>query len=271
MENFNFNYKNNSVRTRYKKDTASNYDKKREKRKKWKLEMGAINEIGASLDNDPTIVDVPTGTGRILLPLTKASHRVYGIDISMDMLLQTKTKYASNPVEILRGDAVTLPLKDKSVDYVFCLRLLNWVTEKTTTKMLNEFGRVSRKGLVIGIRTEKPLNVLDFIRFGILNLIPTPHHVSHWTSTIKTFANRVKGKLTFETRRLLGKKPQSNSGKKEFNIKMYYNKDKLFGLFSGLGLVIEKEFYIDTLCSFSKRLARPYSIYVLKFRDGRAR
>ncbi|MGE5342152.1 MAG: class I SAM-dependent methyltransferase [Candidatus Omnitrophota bacterium] len=262
-------YKNNSVRTRYQNDTASTYDEKREKRKKWKLEMGVVNEISGLLDQGSIVADIPTGTGRILLPLKEASHTVYGIDISMDMLLQTKAKHMSDPVDILRGDAVSLPLRDKSLDYVFCLRLLNWVMADTMKEMLNEFCRVSGKGLIIGVRTQKPMGAFDCIRFGILSLMPVPANVSRWANRIKIFTNRVKGKLKYEARKLRGETEfQTDSVKKEFSTWTYYNKDELFRLFSELGLEIEREYYIDTLCSFSKRVIRPYAIYFLKFREG---
>jgi ubiquinone/menaquinone biosynthesis C-methylase UbiE len=263
-----FTYKKNSVRTRYNGNTASRYDEKRKKRKKWRKEIEAITKIANSFDPDSTVLDIPAGTGRFLMSLKDASHTVYGIDISLDMLLQAKEKCEDSPVDMIIGDAVTIPLKKDSVDYAVCIRLLNWVMESTMKNILNELRRVSRKGIVIGIRTEKRMDFSEFIRFGIFGVLPTPTSIRKWAKNIKNFTKKAKGKIAHEFRKVIGKQQEKKKiVKNEFFLHTFYNKGRMLRLFSDMETDVIEEIHIDTICSFSKWIVRPYSIYYLEFRD----
>jgi len=261
-------YKNNSVRTRYKGDTASKYDKKRAKRKKWKKEINIIKQIAYQLDPQSTIVDIPLGTGRFLQSLQEASHTVYGIDISREMLLQAKSKDASQPVDMILGDAVTVPLKSQSVDYVLCIRLLNWVLPNTAKLILKEFRRVARKGVIVGFRTEHPMSTSEFVKLGIETILPTPTNFSRWSKKILQFSKKAKGKIVHEYRNITGKtRPKTNPHNRMAFINTFHDKDAMFKLFSELGMEVREEHYIDMMGSFSERIARHYSIYVLKIKE----
>lgn len=262
-----FKYKKNSVRTRYKGSIVSMYDEKRRKREKWKLEMEAIKMIADKLPSGSTIIDIPAGTGRFFPLLAGNSNTVYGMDISRDMLLSVKEKYPGNPINMIHGDAVNIPLKDNSVDYVVCIRLLNWVMPGTMKTILNEFRRVTRKGIIVGFRTQKPMDFPDFIRFGTQCLLPTSTRLKRWLKKIRFFTLKAKGKLTHEIRRITGKQEaQSVKDKRNFFMQTFYDREAMSRLFSEIGMEVTEEIYIDTLYSFSKWLSRPYSIYYLHFK-----
>ncbi len=261
-------YKINSVRTRYKGETASEYDKKRAGRKKWKIEIKAIKNFIDHFEPDSIIVDLPVGTGRLFPLFDESSHKIFGIDISFDMLQQVKRKFPEFSNGILKGDAVNIPLKNNSVDYILCLRLMNWVQEATMKKILNEFHRVARKGFVFGFRCQEKMSSASMLKYAILNAIPTMTNIRMWNRKIADFGRRVIGKIKYEYNRLTGKPSGfSTAVNKEVFIRTYYNKEKMFKLFSEIGLEIVEEVYIDTICHFSKRIAKPYSLYLFKYKD----
>ncbi|EGV31954.1 Methyltransferase type 11 [Thiorhodococcus drewsii AZ1] len=70
----------------------------------------------------------------------------------MDMLLQARRKTERQPGEnrtwMIVGDAEQLPLKDHSIDYVVCIRFLNWLSGAHLDQVLTECRRVARRGLI---------------------------------------------------------------------------------------------------------------------------
>lgn len=258
-------YGKNSLRTRYTGNTALMYDEKRSKRKKWRKEIDAVTKIAHELEPSSTILDIPIGTGRFLMPLIESTHKVYGIDISLDMLSKAKEKCAKDSVDLILGDAVTIPLASDSVDYVLCIRLVNWVMKETLIRILHEFRRVARNGIIIGIRTEKRMNFMDFTRYGIFSLFPNRAHLASWMRKIGHFTRKVKGKIRHEFHKTNGNQ-EKKVNRNEFFVHLFYNKEELACLLNEMGMEIKEEIHIDTLCKFSKWYVRPYSIYYLRFR-----
>ena len=66
-----------------------------------------------------TVLDLCTGTADLALAATigeRRAKRVVGIDFSAAMLQIGKTKTASTTVDLVRGDATRIPLRDACVD-----------------------------------------------------------------------------------------------------------------------------------------------------------
>ena len=101
--------------------------------------------------NDPLILDVATGTGR--LPLVLASNgrfegHVVGIDLSRKMLDVAAKKIASahfdDFITLLHQDAMNLPFPDACFDVVTCLEALEFLPDPRFA--LQEMVRVLREG-----------------------------------------------------------------------------------------------------------------------------
>lgn len=268
------------ARSSYQGETAAVYDRKRSKRKKWKREMAVLQTLSAQFMPGASILDIPLGTGRFLEFYKGGRHTVYGIDISWDMLLLAKAKcsYSSasssnngSDFHMMMGEAEHIPMKDKSVDYVVCIRLLNWVTKPIFKEIIKEFLRVARKEIIIGFRCQQNMKFKDFLRFGIISIIPTPYRLSRWVKAFGRFYAKVIGKLKTLAADAAGKTKKKQTGDENqqqvFRGSTLYDPVENRAFFSELGLEVENCFLIDTLPAFFKRKIKPYSIYWLKLKE----
>ncbi len=248
----------------YKGSVAESYDRKRQKRKKWKLEIAALEKIVSSFAASSLLLDLPLGTGRFMPLYQRGKHRVLGIDISLDMLQQARAKAGEADLTttgFAMGDAESIPLADNAVDYVVCIRLLNWVTHPVMKKVIQEFHRVARKGIVIGFRTYQPMGMTDYICLGLRDMVPTPSHLKKWFIGLHRFFNKVKGKLLSVRHPA---KHTTSPGKKILTGSHYYEKAEMLALFSRMNMAVTTEIPIDKTASYSKRMVKPYAIYYLR-------
>jgi ubiquinone/menaquinone biosynthesis C-methylase UbiE len=110
----------------------------------------------ADLRADASVLDIATGRGAILFAAAQTTplKRIVGIDISDQMVMQTKKDIANkslNNVEILRMDAENLDFPDGSFDYVFCGFALFFFPEPK--RALMEIYRVLKTGGFLYIST----------------------------------------------------------------------------------------------------------------------
>ena len=77
------------------------------------------NYYNQSLDNK-IIVELGTGPGHILEELLKEKFKyIYGIDISLEMLLRAKIRNNNNKrLQLINANVENIPLKEKSVDLI---------------------------------------------------------------------------------------------------------------------------------------------------------
>jgi ubiquinone/menaquinone biosynthesis C-methylase UbiE len=266
--NSGFHYRKNSVRIRYTAQTAADYDQKRAKRRKWKREMKAVAAMVADFSSGSVILDTPVGTGRFIPLLLDRASQVIGLDISCDMLDQARAKFSDPRLSFVHGDTVHIPLENKSVDYVICIRLLNWVMESTMEKIVAEFRRVARREIVIGFRSQQPMSAFDFARYGLFALLPTPRHLRRWLNGGGRFFNRIQGKLRHEYRRLSGNQSRATpAGQRPLFIQTYYDERKTLDRLAGMGLELVERCYIDSLSSHPRLKIFPYFIYRFRVRD----
>lgn len=248
----------------YKGEVAADYDRQRQRNRKWKKETEVVRKITSGMDPGTVILDVPIGTGRFLPIYQKNSIRAIGLDISMDMIRQAQKKMGgAGNIPVIIGDARHLPMASKSVDYIICIRLLNWVTTPTAKEIIRELHRVARNGIVVGFRSQRNIRITEFVRLLIFDLIPTPHHLRRWKRLLRTFRKKVAGKIKHEAGKLgIGEKksPAKNKGIGS----TFHDKNELFALFSDLNLAVAGGFYIESTASYIKRKIRPYSIYQLE-------
>ncbi len=97
-----------------------------------------------------TVVDVGCGAGMDLLLAARRvgpAAKAIGVDMTAQMLLQARSAAAAaglDQIEILEGDASSLPLPDGSADVVISNGALNLVPEKE--KVFSEIARILRPG-----------------------------------------------------------------------------------------------------------------------------
>jgi ubiquinone/menaquinone biosynthesis C-methylase UbiE len=99
------------------------------------------------------VLDVPAGTGRLTRSAPEHGYRVIGADMSQAMLRQGFALHGLHTFQTFRGaitgDIESLPLGDKSVDAVLCLRLMGHLPPQAKDRALREMLRVARVGIVV--------------------------------------------------------------------------------------------------------------------------
>ena len=181
-----------SAQKHYKGKVAKDYNKMRNSSLKWRREQILINKIIAKLPEESVILDLPIGTGR-LLPMYKKSHTIFGIDISRDMLDETRNnslKFGINKkIKLKQGNAENIVLKDNTVDFVICLRLLNLVPLSVLKNIIKEFSRVSKNGLILHVRMYEQTTKLDLFSKMLLDLRTHINTLVHYIFK-KIFSNK---------------------------------------------------------------------------------
>lgn len=110
-----------------------------------------------ALAGDPTLVlDLPCGAGRFWPVLAEHPQRVIlAADNSADMLAVASASQAPDivaRVRTLQASAFDIALPDRSVDTIFCMRLLHHIGDPAhRLAMLREFHRVTRDGLIVSL------------------------------------------------------------------------------------------------------------------------
>lgn len=113
-------------------------------------EQEAVRSIINELPNGISMMDCPCGTGRWWPVLMKRARTITAIDISEGMRKVAKTEAANIGVEVhvLEGNAECLDLPDDAVDYTFSFALMKHLPVPIQYKILAEFSRISRKGVI---------------------------------------------------------------------------------------------------------------------------
>lgn len=99
-----------------------------------------------------TLLDVGSGTGDIARAVARAlaarGMAVHTIAVEQSFILGTIARPETD--EVLAGDALCLPIRDRSVDVVICSQVLHHFDDQRARSLIAELDRVSRIGVVIG-------------------------------------------------------------------------------------------------------------------------
>jgi ubiquinone/menaquinone biosynthesis C-methylase UbiE len=165
---------NKSLRRSYDKQ-ASRYDTQRSisvnGRFFFDVAYRAIDQMLGQTNERTVHLDLPVGTGRLLLFLLERGrrHRMLGIDLSTGMLqtCQEQQQERTGNIRLAMGDAFSLPLPDDSVDIITSLRFFHLLPKRYWPVALAEMRRVIRpggfviaelrnqfRGLVVGMAVE---------------------------------------------------------------------------------------------------------------------
>ena len=102
----------------------------------------ALTEI--NLTRKDTIIDLGCGTGQLLPHILNSVKLVVCVDVSRNLLAQTKTRTQHRrQVVLLRADADNLPFQPHKLDVAFAITLLQNMPSPIRT--LNEMKRVTRE------------------------------------------------------------------------------------------------------------------------------
>jgi tRNA (uracil-5-)-methyltransferase TRM9 len=116
---------------------ATSFDKTR--KKAWPICLDFIN----SFEKGASVADIGCGNGRHLIACKDVCKRIVGIDISKELLKIVKEKIKD--AELFHANAVTLPLKEKSIDYVLYIASLHNIHGRNNRiKSLKEVNRILR-------------------------------------------------------------------------------------------------------------------------------
>src|SRR5262249_31719113 len=95
-----------------------------------------------------TVLDIASGEGYGTSLLAAVAAFVYGVDISSDAVEHARAKYGASNLSFLVGDAVAIPIGDRSVDVITCFETLEHLEKHE--EMFAEFCRVLKPtGLLI--------------------------------------------------------------------------------------------------------------------------
>jgi ubiquinone/menaquinone biosynthesis C-methylase UbiE len=141
------------ARGQYVGDVARDYDRDRRRsfydRWKWERERTTLAKMVESLDVEELVLDVPTGTGRLLDVLGQGERRVIGSDLSLAMLALARDRAEVLAVPLLRAEAEHLPFPDDRFELVVSVRFFQHLPPAAVGPILCELARVSTRGVVI--------------------------------------------------------------------------------------------------------------------------
>src|SRR5262245_27890593 len=89
-------------------------------------EQQAVQSILSALPDCRTILDVPSGAGRLAAALTQRDRQLVEMDVAMEILRHAAQRAEKHRVlaSFVQGDASRLPLISGAIDCIFCNRLL---------------------------------------------------------------------------------------------------------------------------------------------------
>ncbi len=101
------------------------------------------------IDSISLIVDLGCGTGNYTYALSKSSKNIIGIDSSIGMINEARTKYPD--LQFINGDTMDLPFISAIFDSAVAIQVLHHISNKE--KFLKETNRVLKNGSYIAIQS----------------------------------------------------------------------------------------------------------------------
>ena len=108
----------------------------------WSRALRAHSLARARLPEAHRVLEVGCGTGAVLMDVPGRGRQVFGLDLDGAALTQCREHVPA--ARLVRGDALALPFKERSLDVVWCHYLLLWVADPIGA--LREMKRVTASG-----------------------------------------------------------------------------------------------------------------------------
>lgn len=139
--------------------------------RKNRQEMARIEAALEGIPAGASILDLPTGTGRLLSLLLGNGYEVLAADYSEHMLTQARRYCESldlpaeqkDRVQFRKMDVMETGLPDSSVDVVICNRLLHHYPDRETRRQaLAELARIARQRVIVSYFSNLSLSAARF-------------------------------------------------------------------------------------------------------------
>jgi len=146
----------------------------------------------SGVENDHTVIDIATGAGFLALEFAKKARKVYGCDLTRNMLLKACEKQKilhTDNTGFLLSDVESLPFPDGKFDIVSCRFAFHHFPDPEMA--LREMKRVCKKRMIIvdGVSSE---NRDESLFHNRLEKIRDPSHVRIYSlSEIKTMIDNI--------------------------------------------------------------------------------
>jgi len=127
-------------------------------------EVAATVDFLVALAGDGAALELGIGTGRIALPLAERGVRVYGIDLSPDMVAQLRAKPAGDDLPVAIGDFATTRVGEGfSLAYLVFNTIGNLTTQDAQVSCFENVAAQLRPGgcfvIEVGVAVREPLHV----------------------------------------------------------------------------------------------------------------
>lgn len=136
--------------------------------KRWatRLEFRVIRRCLEAVGPQESMLDLPSGVGRLYPAYRGCARRHFGMDISLEMLKFAREAMREVEPGLAQSSATHIPLKDGAVDFVFSARLFHHLPDPgMRRRYIQELCRVSRKWIVMTFfHTWSLKNILRRIR-----------------------------------------------------------------------------------------------------------
>ena len=142
------------------------YDREWHKRVCTRREYKVIRKCFGITGPVDTILDLPSGAGRLFRAFQPFGRRFVEMDISLEMLKFARQNLEEWKPSMSVGSAFSLPLKDRAVDLAFSARLFHHVPDREERhRYIRELCRVSRKHVIVTFfHTWSLKNILRMLR-----------------------------------------------------------------------------------------------------------
>jgi len=132
---------------------ASEYEARRFARPlarlKHRRDVALVLALLSGIPRVSRVLDLPSGTGRLLPALHAAGFRSFGADVALEMMRAGRRLNAEHAA-LVQADATRLPFRSQAFDAVVSLRFLFHLSPEERRACLAEMRRVARGGVVLG-------------------------------------------------------------------------------------------------------------------------
>lgn len=130
---------------KYYKEIADDYVASRTKKSEWHLEHLILEQLLADQPDGITVLDLPFGTGRFVELYEAKAMKIYGLDISTDMVNAAEKNLGKlfDHCKVTVCDATKkLPYADQYFDLIVSFRFMKFFSYNISLEILREFYRI---------------------------------------------------------------------------------------------------------------------------------
>lgn len=154
-----------------------------------RMRKRVVDLVGSAPQN---VLDVACGPGRQTYRLAKAGHSVTGIDLSPDMLAQTK-RYPALDLTYLEGDATFMSFPNAAFDVSTISFALHDMPQSLAIDVLKEMKRVTKKqGRMIIVDYNQPCNLISNIFLRLSRGWETRHYWHFIQTGLSTYLEKAE-------------------------------------------------------------------------------